>query len=262
MFVKECRRAIGIPAALLMALLAGPSWSQQLPSYIVTSVAGGTAPPPPGLATDMFMMPTDVASDGFGNLYFSFENGVYKIYPSGTIARIAGYRNSEGYSGDGGLGTNAMLSRPQSIVADPAGNVYIADFGNGAIRKVNVDGVITTVGFGVLPLGLALDRLGNLYVTDPGKNTISKITPGGVTTTIAGTGTQGFGGDGGPAVFARLNQPKGIGIDAAGNIYFSDSANDRVRKSRQTALSPRLLEREWRDTPVTVGRPLSHRSVM
>ncbi len=184
------------------------------------------------LATDVYITPGFVAADGFGNVYFTSSNSVYKIYRSGAFANVAGYRNISGYSGDGGPGTDAMVKDPQGIAADSAGNVYIADLLNTAIRRVDIDGIITTVFAGPTlgrPWDLALDRLGNLYYTDRDKNTINKVTPGGVTA-IAGNGIAGFGGDGGPAVSARLNIPEGIAIDAAGNIYFADSNNYRIRR--------------------------------
>ncbi len=149
-----------------------------------------------------------------------------------------------GFSGDNGLATSAQLNSPVGIAVDSAGNLYIADSFNNVIRRVS-HGVITTVagngaqgfsGDGGLalsaqlnhPYGIAVDSAGNLYVTDQGNNV--RMVSNGIITTVAGNGTQGFSGDGGPATSAQLNTPGGITVDSAGNLYIADSGNSRIRE--------------------------------
>jgi trimeric autotransporter adhesin len=159
----------------------------------------------------------------------------------GQINTVAG-----GFTGDGGLTSNAALSVPNAVAVDSAGNLYIADTDNNRIRKVAPNLTISTFagngspGFGgdgglatlaqlQFPKGLAFDSAGNLYIADTNNNRIRMVTPGGQISTFAGTGSNGFGGDGGQATSAQLNQPVGLAFDAAGNLYFSDQFNQRIR---------------------------------
>ena len=105
-----------------------------------------------------------------------------KIDASGTITTLAG-TGARGYAGDGGPATEARLSYPRGVAADAAGNVYVADERNDRVRKIDASGTITT---------------------------------------LAGTGTRGYAGDGGPATEARLYYPRGVAVDAAGNVYVAD----------------------------------------
>ena len=152
-----------------------------------------------------------------------------------------------------GPATSAELKGPQGVSVDSAGNLYIADYGNSRIRKVNAaTGVITTVagngsgvysgdggpatsaGF-VAPGEVIVDSAGNLYITDYNGCRIRKVTAGtGVITTVAGNGTVGYSGDGGPATSAAFHYPGGVGIDSAGNLYIADQYNDRIRKVSAT----------------------------
>ena len=171
----------------------------------------------------------------------------------GNITTAAG-NGTAGFSGDGGPGPQAQLSFPFGdqdlefghIAVDPQGNVYIADKGNHRIRRLAVNGTISTIagtgtrgfsGDGGLatqaqlsfPCGLAADRFGNLFLTDQGNQRLRKIDARGVITTIAGDGTPAFSGDGGPALRASLNEPSAVALDASGNVYIADYLNDRVR---------------------------------
>lgn len=168
------------------------------------------------------------------------------IYNSLGIGHTLAGNKIAGFGGDGGPGFAAQLFNPESVALDPSGNLYIADTGNHRIRKVTPQGLITTfAGNGLIgapdgvpatesslnaPRGVAVDSNGSVYIADTGNNRIRKVPPDGVITTIAGTGVEGFRGDGGPAINANLNAPYGIAVDAVGNVYFSDFGNHRVRK--------------------------------
>lgn len=172
----------------------------------------------------------------------------------GTITTYAGNGygapNSGGFSGDNGPATAAELFTPFQLALDAAGNLYIADLNNYCIRKVTAStGVITTAA-GVCgssgssangvaatsadlvsPTSVAVDHSGNLYICDSGDNRIRKVTAAtGIMTTVAGNGTNGYFGDGGPATSAQLGHPEGIGLDSSGNLYIDDASNDRIRK--------------------------------
>ena len=191
--------------------------------------------------------PAGVAVDGNGNVYIAdtANSHVRKVASGGAISTVAG-GSGPGYSGDGGSGSSALLSFPTGLAADGAGNLYIADTLNSAIRKLSTSGNITTIaGTGLqgysgdgnqasaaqlnYPQGVAVDSLGNVYIADTGNNRVRKVTAGGVITTVAGNGLAGYSGDGGPATQAQLANPTGIVVDAAGNLFVSD-AGAFVRK--------------------------------
>src|SRR5439155_1671346 len=201
----------------------------------------------PATAARLNMSLGGVALDSAGNLYIAdlLNERIRKVSPVGTISTYAG-NGGYGFWGDGGPGTAAQL-RPRGMALDPAGNLYIADFGNGRVRKVTPGGTISTyAGTGTpgfagdggpaidaqlcFPVGVALDSAGNLYIADSNNNRIRKVTPGGTISTYAGTGLQGFSGDGGPAIDAQLWFPVGVALDSAGNLYIADQENQRIRK--------------------------------
>jgi sugar lactone lactonase YvrE len=200
--------------------------------------------------------PESIAIDSTGNLYIadSANNCIRKVAPDGVITTIAG-NGTRGYSGDGGPAVSARLSFPDGVAVNSTGNLYIADSMNHLIRKVTPDGVITTVagkgssdlpslvdgGFGGDggpavsaqlndPCDVAVDSTGNLYIADSTNRRIRKVSPDGVITTLAGNGTQGYSGDGGPAVSAQLNVPDGVAVDTEGNLYIADLFNNCIRK--------------------------------
>ncbi|HYM06062.1 MAG TPA: hypothetical protein VEU11_05835 [Terriglobales bacterium] len=184
-----------------------------------------------------------IALDGAGNLYLVGLLGaqVSKVALATAQVTVVAGTGASGFSGDGSPALNARLSSsPEGVALDNAGNLYIADSGNNRIRRVDAaTGIITTVagtgqgGFSgdggpaseaqlSNPRGLAFDRAGNLYVADAFNYRIRKIAAGtGVITTIAGSGTSGSSGDGGPALNAQLTAPGPVAVDAAGNIYIT-----------------------------------------
>ena len=165
--------------------------------------------------------------------------------PNGIITTVAG-NGSGGYSGDGGAATNASLYYPEGAAFDAAGNLFVADFFNNRIRKITTNGIITTVagngspgysGDGVpatnatvRPAGVALDANGNLFIADWNNNRIRKVDTNGIITTIAGNGSPGYSGDGGPATSASLAYVEGVTVDSAGNLFIADTVNNRIRR--------------------------------
>jgi len=197
--------------------------------------------------------PAGIALDSVGNLYIAdYNNNVIRKVTKSTsiITTIAG-NNTAGYFGDGGQASLASLHNPTDITIDSHGNMYIADYKNNRIRKVNLGtGIITTLaGNGSpgysgdagqaanaelnLPNGVAVDHRGNLYVADAANNCIRKIVLStGVITTIAGTGNAGYTGDSGLAIAAQLDYPTGLSIDDSNNVYIADWRNSCIRKIR------------------------------
>jgi hypothetical protein len=177
---------------------------------------------------------------------------LYAVMPSavqaapGDIVTIAG--GGTGGLGDDGLATSATLSYPTRVSIDISGNIYIADYANNRIRKVDHNsGIITTVaGNGTAgysgdngpatsaslrsPLGVSVDASGNIYIADTDNNRIRKVDISGTISTLAGNGTPTFAGDNGPATSASLNFPVGVSVDTSGNIYIADTDNHRIRK--------------------------------
>src|SRR2546428_180397 len=191
--------------------------------------------------------PGNLVVDGGGNLYIADwgNDRIRKVNTEGIISTIAG-NGKERFEGDGGAATSASLNGPRGVAVDPAGNVYIADRGNSRIRKVDTVGLISTIacngtsGFtgdggpataaSCVPYRVARDSAGNLYVADGSSRRIRKVSAAGIITTVAGRGTGQSSGDGGPATLAELIQPLGVAVDPAGNVYIADEGSNRIRK--------------------------------
>jgi hypothetical protein len=207
----------------------------------------------------MLSYDTNVAVDSAGNVYIAdkYNMRVRKVSAAtGIITTIAG-NGTAGYSGDGSLATSAELDWPFGVAVDPVGNVYIADLYNNVIRKVTASsGVITTIiGNGTEgysgdggaassaelngPYDVALDVAGNFYISDSNNNVIRKVAAtSGSISTVAGNGTGGYSGDGGPATSAEINAPWDITTDLNGNLYIADSWNHVIRAVGSSVTEP------------------------
>jgi uncharacterized protein (TIGR03437 family) len=243
---------------LLALLLVCSAAGRSQPSFTISTVAGSGVTGYSGDGGSAIHAelndPNGVAVDAVGNVYIAefLDQRVRKVAANGSITTVAG-TGVAGFSGDGGPATTATLNSPSRVALDKAGNLYIADSDNFRVRKVALDGTITTVaGNGSAdssgdggpatsaavdsPGDLALDTAGNLFISSgafvgEGRgNVIRKVTPGGLITTVAGNGTAGYSGDGGPATNAALNAPEGLAIDNAGNLFIADQFNRRIRK--------------------------------
>jgi sugar lactone lactonase YvrE len=202
-------------------------------SGVITTVAGRSDDG--GAATSAQLnFPNAVAADQSGNLFIADTDSqrIRKVTASGVVTTVAG-TGANGFAGDGGPATSALLSYPAGIAVDDVGNLFIADTRNNRIRKVTPDGVIFTIGTSLNdPRGLAVDRSGNVFIADTNNQQIRKIDSGGAMSIVAGTGANGFSGDGGPATSAQLSYPVAVAVDGNGNLFIADSSNNRIRMVR------------------------------
>jgi sugar lactone lactonase YvrE len=211
--------------------------------------------------------PTGIAVDASGNLFIADQdnNRIRQVSLGGIITTFAGSGTPGlfgiptyygGFSGDGGPATSALLSFPSGVAVDASGNVFIMDSLNNRVREVSANGIITTIagsgafGFGncicgsgsfsgdggsatsatLYPAGVTLDASGNLFIADTFNHRIREVTADGIITTVAGNGSPGFSGDGGPAISAAMNNPYGVAVDASRNLFIADTANNRIRE--------------------------------
>jgi uncharacterized protein (TIGR03437 family) len=239
-YLSSYSQVLRVSSAGIVSTLAG------------TSLTGFAGDGGPATSAELGNAPIGLATDSSGSVYIadSANNRIRKVSSGGTITTIAGSVKA-GFSGDGGPAIAASLQNPQGIALDMAGNLYIADTANQAIRRVNPQGIITTVaGNGQqgssgdggpaiaaelsAPCAVTVDVSGNLYIVDGGNNEIRKVDSSGIITRLAGTGQPGYSGDGGPATAASLAEPSAIALDAQGNIFILDSGNNMVRMIDQT----------------------------
>jgi len=296
--------ALGIASFVLCtSSVLAQNYGSQFYAYV--NFPGENWPAVPVPATSVSIgNPTGIAVDLAGNVYIAGPSIVYKLDPSGMLTRIAG-NGHNGFSGDGGPATEALLGFPRakpydfidwpdaagSLAVDAVGNLYLADMFNNRVRKITLDGVISTVAgdgdFATLwlpegvatdsagrlyisdgtnvkqftqegvitsltgndcgshespgvcaPLGVAVDASGNIYVADDYCR-VRKISADGMITTFAGNenpdghgfvATCGYSGDGGPAMGAAMTQAYSVAVDAAGDLYIADTYNNRIRK--------------------------------
>ncbi len=191
--------------------------------------------------------PYAVSVDAGGTLYYrESQYQVKKLSPGGAVGVAIG-TGVRGFSGDGGPATAAQISTNGGVVFDAAGNGYLPDQFNGRVRRVGRDGIIQTVagngsffssGDGgpateaglISPIDVAVDGAGNLYICDESAHRVRKVGVDGKISTIAGNGTMGYSGDGGPATAAQLRFPRAVAVDGAGNVFIADPLNQRVRR--------------------------------
>jgi len=205
----------------------------------VTGSADGTG------SAAAFNGPSGVAVDTSGNVYVADTNNftIRKITPAGVVSTLAGTAGSIGKLN--GTGAAASFNTPYGVAVDGAGNVYVADTYNSAIRKVTAGGVVTTLagnpgsigsanGTGVgarffYPFAIAADSAGNVFVADTGNDLIRAITPAGVVTTLAGM-TEVQGSADGAGTAATFYYPEGVAVDGSDNVYVADTGNTTIRK--------------------------------
>jgi sugar lactone lactonase YvrE len=240
--------ALSGAGSLLVVLWSLGATAQDQPAVLkVTTVAGGFINDGKLATSSALQNPSDVASDSKGNLYITdfFDHRIRELTTSGVLMTIAG-TGIAGFNGDGGTAKKTQVNFPRGIVIDGKGNILFADVANCRIRKISPSKIVTTIagtgtcgfsGDGLpatsaminFPNGLSLDNSGNLYFADTFNQRIRKIDSAGIIHTLAGTGTAGFSGDGGPATSASLNFPRAA-ISDAGNLFIADQQNHRVRK--------------------------------
>jgi sugar lactone lactonase YvrE len=248
--LQHRRRLIGATAAAAALTAAG---------LVTSGVVSASAAPSPVLQTLTY-----TATGPGGSLYHpvgvSAANGTVYVSNSGanivaTLANgsttaFAGSLSAFGEHGDGGQAVDASLFHPGGTAVEANGVVVIADSGDNVIREVTKDGVIHriagtgTAGLGFAgpsgfpatlssldhPQNVAVNAQGDVFIADTYNNRIVKVTPQGQVIAVAGDGVAGYSGDGGLGAFAELNEPTGVAVDAQGNLYIADSANNVIRR--------------------------------
>jgi sugar lactone lactonase YvrE len=194
-----------------------------------------------------------MATDG-SSFYVAdlLDNRIRKVAADGTSTTVVG-TGDKGFAGDGGPATAAKLAFPRAVARTASGVLYIADTANQRVRRVDVNGTITTLagtgtaGFGgdggpaqnallKTPSGVAVGPAGEVYVADTGNSRVRRIATDGTITTIAGNGDPAFGGDGGPATSASLNAPRSVAVDPVGRLLIADEGNHRLRRVDTTGV--------------------------
>ena len=236
-----------------------------LAQYAISTVAGGGPNGVTALKASIGY-PGSIAFDAAGNAYIadSYSSQIVKADTAGTLTVVAG-NGTRGYAGDGGPATSAALNGPEGVFVDATGNIFIADTDNSVIREVTAsNGNISTVA-GVYyqphtqcfysgdggsptsaklcdPYGIFIDSSGNMFIADTDNAAIRVVNTGsvaitlagvaiqpGTIQTVAGTGTNGYSGDGGAATGAQVDLPQGLFVDASENIFIADTDNNRIR---------------------------------
>lgn len=225
------------------------------------------------LATDVIIAPSDVVPLPDQSFYIveAEVNRIRWVSPDGVITTIAG-TGDYGFSGDGGQAAQAHFAFPTAAAVAPDGSLYIADTGNGRIRRIRPDGKITTVAgtgeYGLsgdgepaiqaqfaFPTGVAVAPDGSLYITDADNYRIRRVGLDGVMATVVGNGLQGYRGDGGPSLQASFDSVASVAVAPNGHLYLADTGNHRIRRVRPT-LSHTLVSDVL--VPSTDGTQLYH----
>jgi len=234
----------------------------QAQQYVVSTYAGGTPPPTPLPGANLAIWyPQGLATDAAGNAYFAMLNCVFRLGPDDIVDRIAG-NCRPGYSGDGGAARDAQFrlgigylnpppyvgtELPLGIAVDNAGDIFVADTGNYRIRRISPEGIVSTVaGNGTKGfsgdggpaikaqlsdvVGISVNAGGDLFIADFGNHRVRVVKPDGVIGTLAGDGTCGKSGDGGPAAAAELCYPAGLATASSGDLFIADMGNNRIRQ--------------------------------
>jgi len=238
------RTAFAIPVWFALAL------NGQSPAYLIGTAAGNAWIGDGGPSTlAILRQPGGITADSYGNFYIAETGGhrVRKVDRLGTITTVAG-TGVAGFSGDGGQATTAQIAFPYGLSIDTYGNLYIADLGNARVRRVAVDGNITTLaGGGTLdpgatagmlatsarvaaPRNVLADDSGVLYISDFGGHRVYQLSQAGLLSILAGTGVRGYTGDGGPGSAAQLAYPAGLASAFDGSLYLADSLNHAIRR--------------------------------
>ncbi|MGI9242085.1 MAG: NHL repeat-containing protein, partial [Verrucomicrobiales bacterium] len=228
------------------------------PEGVVTTLAGlaGHSGSVDGTASAArFRSPSGVAVDDAGNVYVadSSDSTIRQVTPDGVVTTLAGKAGSDGSTD--GVGDEARFNGPTGVAVDGLGNIYVADYYNSTIRKVAVDGTVTTLAGQAgsdgstdgpastarfnRPTNVAVDQVGNVYVADTLNQMIRRVTPAGVVTTLAGRGAGVIGSEDGTGRLAGFASPTDVAVDSAGKIYVADYYNSTIRKgSPALILSP------------------------
>ena len=257
MLTKPCSlrwtgRALGILITVCAALPATSISASGAPVATITTIAGGRTAltPDGGFAT--LAQPRTAAVAANGDVYFTdtYHHQIRRLDPSGVVTNVAG-NGYAGSGGDGGPATEASLDTPHGVAVDNRGHVFVADSPNHRIRMIDLaSGTIRTVagtgqeGFGGdggpatsarlnRPRFLIVAPDGSLIIADTANYRVRRVDPAGIITTIAGTGVAGYSGDGGPATAARLDDPRGLALDGAGNLYVSNAEGSPVPAVRR-----------------------------
>jgi hypothetical protein len=198
------------------------------PAGVVTTFAGSTMGFVDGTGTAArFNQPYSITIDAAGNLYVGdrINHAIRKITPAGVVTTLAGNGSPGSTNGTGGA---ASFNEPLGVAADAAGNIFVADYINGLIRKVTQAGVVTTYQNPGHVFGLVVDAANNIYFTEYNNYRVSKYDASGVFSVVAGSIAPGNAD--GTGVAASFNFPSGIALDASGNLYVTDAFNHRIRK--------------------------------
>lgn len=202
------------------------------PTGVVSTIAGltGVSGTNDGVGVSArFFRPQSVACDRANGILYVADTAnhtIRRIAPDGSVSTLAGFAGASGNSN--GSGGNARFNQPQGIAVDNAHNIYVADYGNNLVRKINSVGNVSTFAAVNSPQGIAIDNSGYLYVCDYSDSTIVKLSPGGVSSIVAGTaGT--YGSVDGTGTNASFYYPAGIAVDVAGNLFVADSFNSSIR---------------------------------